>query len=100
VGGLVRLIGRQKFNRRLKDGLEKSAANRFNATGDRIAGFPINHGNQSNMRSRRPCNYSNEPRFLLHRTLADGGKPALRMGPKPDMKWGSAPDAAPPSIPR
>lgn len=39
----------------------------------------------------------NRPWFR-HRELADGGGLILRMGPKPNMQWGSAPEAAPPSM--
>ena len=206
VGGLVKLMGRDEFNRRLADGLEKSVANRFNATGDRMSSFPINHGNQPNMQSCWLFNYSHKPwlaqkwsreimsryyglgpidgypgdedqgqmgawyvmsamglfqmdggcavrplyeigspifdrvvihldkryykggKFVIetqnnskenvyvqsatldgkdlnkpwfyHSDLADGGELVLKMGPKPNKNWGSAPDAAPPSIPR
>jgi len=41
----------------------------------------------------------NKP-WLFHSALVDGGKLVLQMGPKPNEKWGSAPDAAPASIPR
>lgn len=61
MGGLVKLMGREEFNRRLTDGLEKSVANRFNATGDRMSSFPINHGNQPNMQSCWLFNYSHKP---------------------------------------
>ena len=206
VGGLIRLLGRDTFNERLDKGLADSRANNFNATGDRMAAFPINHGNQPNMQSCWLFNYSGKPhltqkwsreilaryygtgpidgwpgdedqgqmgawyvmsamglfqmdggcavkpiyeigspvfdrvvirldpkyypggRFVIeakdnskrnvyvqsatldgkglerpwfyHRQLVDGGKLVLRMGPEPNKGWGSAPDAAPPSVPR
>lgn len=61
VKGLVTLLGRETFNKRLDDGLTASRANRFNATGDRMAAFPINHGNQPNMQSAWLFNYSGKP---------------------------------------
>ena len=41
----------------------------------------------------------NQPWFT-HADLAAGGSLALQMGPRPNTKWGSAPDAAPPSMSR
>ncbi len=38
----------------------------------------------------------NKPWFY-HSELADGGKLVLQMGPEPNKKWGSAPEATPPS---
>ncbi len=39
----------------------------------------------------------NQPWFY-HSDLVDGGSLVLEMGPEPNMKWGSDPDAAPPSL--
>lgn len=206
VGGLITLLGRDTFNSRLDAGLERSRKNRFNATGDRMGDFPINHGNQPNMQSSWLFNYSGKPwltqkwtrailnhyygsgpidgwpgdedqgqmgawfvmsamglfqmdggcavrpvyeigsplfdrivihldkryykggqfviearnnskenlyiqsatldgkpltkPWLYHAELVDGGKLVLEMGSKPNKAWGSAPGAAPPSIPR
>ena len=61
VKGLMDLLGRDEFNRRLKDGLEKSKESNFNATNDRFADFPINHGNQPNMQSAWLFNFSGAP---------------------------------------
>jgi len=61
VAGLIELIGKDEFNRRLDKGLEDSVDNNFNATGDRMADFPINHGNQPNMQSAWLFNYSGKP---------------------------------------
>ena len=61
VGGLIALMGVEEFNARLDAGLEASRKNRFNATGDRMADFPINHGNQPNMQSAWLFNYSGRP---------------------------------------
>ncbi|MHC4564970.1 MAG: GH92 family glycosyl hydrolase, partial [Planctomycetota bacterium] len=204
VKGLIGLLGRDEFNRRLEDGLENSRESNFNATNDRFADFPINHGNQPNMQSAWLFNFSGAPwltqkwvreilenyygtgpidgypgdedqgqmgawyvmsamglfemdggaatdptyeiagpifekvtihlddryyeggefviiaknnsktnmyiqsaqldgkplnkPWLYHRELADGGRLILRMGPGPNMQWGSAPEAAPPSM--
>jgi len=61
VGGLIQLMGREEFNRRLDEGLEKSKTTNFNASGDRFAEYPINHGNQPNMQSCYLFNYSGKP---------------------------------------
>jgi putative alpha-1,2-mannosidase len=39
----------------------------------------------------------NKPWFT-HADIAKGGRLVLNMGPAPNKKWGSAPDAAPPSM--
>ena len=39
----------------------------------------------------------NKPWFS-HADIANGGKFVFEMGPKPNLNWGSAPDAAPPSM--
>ncbi len=49
---------------------------------------------QSAMLTGKPLN---KPWFY-HRQLVDGGKLVLNMGPKPNKQWGSAPEAAPPSM--
>jgi predicted alpha-1,2-mannosidase len=61
VQGLVDLIGKEEFNRRLNSDFEKSRASNFNATGDRMADFPINHGNQPTMQVAYLFNYSGAP---------------------------------------
>ena len=61
VGGLIRLLGPTMFNDRLNAGLERSRGNRFNAAGDRMADYPINHGNQPNMQAAWLFNYSGKP---------------------------------------
>jgi len=204
VKGLIDLIGKEEFNRRLEDGFVKSAKSNFNATHDRFADYPINHGNQPNMQAAYLFNFSGAPwltqkwaseimehyygtgaidgypgdedqgqmgawyvmsamglfemdggaatdptyeigspifdkvtiylddryykggKFVIeaknnsvenkyiqsatldgkplnkpwfyHRHLVDGGKLVLQMGPEPNKDWGSAPEAAPPSM--
>jgi len=61
VKGLVNLLGRDEFNKRLNDGMEKSKESNFNATNDRFADFPINHGNQPNMQAAWLFNFSGAP---------------------------------------
>jgi putative alpha-1,2-mannosidase len=41
----------------------------------------------------------NRPWFT-HSDLAGGGSLVLKMGPRPNLNWGSSPDAAPPSMSR
>jgi predicted alpha-1,2-mannosidase len=61
VAGLVKLLGKEEFNRRLNDGMQKSRASNFNATRDQFAQYPVNHGNQPNMEAAWLFNFSGEP---------------------------------------
>lgn len=61
VKGLIKLMGKDEFNRRLNDGFEKSVESNFNATGDRMEDYYINHGNQPNMQAAYLFNYSGKP---------------------------------------
>ena len=61
VKGLIDLIGKEEFNRRLEEGFEKSRKSNFNATHDRFADYPINHGNQPNMQAAYLFNFSGTP---------------------------------------
>ena len=61
VKGLVDLVGKEEFNKRLNDGFENSVKANFNATGDRMAAYYINHGNQPNMQAAYLFNYSGKP---------------------------------------
>ncbi len=61
VRGVIDLMGIAEFVRRLNQGLEDSVDNDFNATGDRMAAFPINHGNQPNMQSAYLFNHAGVP---------------------------------------
>jgi predicted alpha-1,2-mannosidase len=61
VKGLINLIGKDKFNQRLEEGFEKSRKSNFNATNDRFADYPINHGNQPNMQAAWLFNFSGAP---------------------------------------
>ncbi len=61
LAGLIGLLGKEEFNRRLDEGLEKSRASNFNASGDRFAEYPVNHGNQPNMQSAWLFNFSGKP---------------------------------------
>jgi predicted alpha-1,2-mannosidase len=61
VKGLINLIGKEEFNQRLDEGFEKSREANFNATGDRMGAYYINHGNQPNMQAAYLFNYSGKP---------------------------------------
>jgi predicted alpha-1,2-mannosidase len=49
---------------------------------------------QSATLNGKPLNKS----WFYHRQLVNGGKLVLQMGPSPNKQWGSAPEAAPPSM--
>ena len=66
VGGLIELMGREEFNRRLEEGFVESSKSNFNATGDLFAHYPINHGNQPNMQAAYLFNYSGQPWKTQH----------------------------------
>lgn len=61
VHGLIELMGRDEFNRRLEEGFIKSRETNFNAEGDLFSNYPINHGNQPNMQAAYLFNYSGQP---------------------------------------
>jgi predicted alpha-1,2-mannosidase len=61
VQGILNLMGRNEFNKRLDEGFEKSVRFNFNADGDLYDLVPINHGNQPNMQAAWLFNYSGKP---------------------------------------
>jgi predicted alpha-1,2-mannosidase len=61
VQGILNLMGRDEFNKRLDGGFEKSVKFNFNAEGDLYDRVPINHGNQPNMQAAWLFNYSGKP---------------------------------------
>lgn len=61
IHGLIQLIGKDEFNKRLNEGFENSVKANFNATGDRFEAYYINHGNQPNMQAAYLFNYSGNP---------------------------------------
>ena len=66
IRGLVELIGKDEFNRRLEEGFKKSekyrfAAHVFDRTMGQSAEFYINHGNEVNMCTPYLFNYSGKP---------------------------------------
>jgi predicted alpha-1,2-mannosidase len=61
VNGLVKLVGEKEFNDRLDYGFKQSAPADFNAIGDKMELFYINHGNQPNMQAAWLFNYSGKP---------------------------------------
>jgi len=66
VTGLIQLMGKDEFNRRLEKGFVESRKSNFNATGDLFAHYPINHGNQPNMQAAYLFNYSGQPWKTQH----------------------------------
>jgi predicted alpha-1,2-mannosidase len=61
VQGILNLMGRDEFNKRLDEGFQKSVKYNFNAEGDLYDLVPINHGNQPNMQAAWLFNYSGKP---------------------------------------
>jgi len=61
VRGLVEVMGRERFIERLDAGLAKSAKYDFDASHDRRAFVPINHGNQPSMQVAHLLNYAGAP---------------------------------------
>ena len=66
IDGLVKLMGKDLFNKRLEDGFKKSVKFNYNASAfDRHQTTPfeyyINHGNESNMHASFLFNYSGKP---------------------------------------
>lgn len=61
VQGIINFLGKDEFLKRLNWGFESSRESKFNATGDRYAQFPINHGNQPNMQAAFLFNYAGAP---------------------------------------
>ncbi|MEN7550780.1 GH92 family glycosyl hydrolase [Rapidithrix thailandica] len=64
--GLIKLIGKDLFNKRLEEGFEKSqehrfAAHAFDRTSGQSAEYYINHGNEVNMQAAWLFNYSGKP---------------------------------------
>lgn len=66
IPGLVEMLGKEEFNRRLEEGFEKSerynfAAHAFDRTMGQSAEFYINQGNEVNMCTPYLFNYSGKP---------------------------------------
>ncbi|MET0242597.1 MAG: GH92 family glycosyl hydrolase [Flavitalea sp.] len=66
INGLVGLVGKDEFNKRLDFGFNQSAPADFNAIGDKMELFYINHGNQPNMQAAWLFNYSGKPWLTQH----------------------------------
>lgn len=58
---LVKMIGREEFNRRLNEGFEISSEYSFSPPGDRFSAAYVNHGNQPCMQASFLFNYSGKP---------------------------------------
>lgn len=61
VQTLVDTLGEKRFTDRLEKGMEESEKVNFNALGDRMEAYPVNHGNETNMQSCYLFNYTSEP---------------------------------------
>lgn len=61
VPGLIGKMGEKRFISRLEKGFEESAKVNFNALGDRMELYPVNHGNEANMQAGYLFNYTSEP---------------------------------------
>lgn len=59
--GLIELLGKGRFIRRLNSAMEASEKVYFNALADNFMKYPINHGNESNMQSSYLFNYAGAP---------------------------------------
>jgi len=73
VPGLVKLIGSNKFVKRITDGFKKSepykfTAHAFDRTDGGSAEYYINHGNQVNMQAAYLFNYANAPHLTQYYT--------------------------------
>lgn len=61
VKGLIDLVGERTFIDRLNAGFETSEKVNFNALGDNMGAYPINHGNETNMQAAYLFSYTSEP---------------------------------------
>lgn len=61
VAGLIKLIGREEFNRRLDEGMKQSQPSNFSAPRGQFDKYPVNHGNQPNMEAAWLFNFSGKP---------------------------------------
>ena len=59
--GLIGLMGKKRFIKKLDDGMRLSEKVYFNALSDNFSAYPINHGNQSNMQSCYLFNHAGRP---------------------------------------
>ncbi len=58
---LVSEMGEDVFIERLNEGFETSERVNFNALGDNMGAYPINHGNETNMQAAYLFNFTSEP---------------------------------------
>lgn len=61
VPGLIGAMGRDRFLTRLNEAFEQSEPTRFNAAGERMNLYPINHGNQPSMQAAWLFNWAGKP---------------------------------------
>lgn len=82
VYGLVETMGEKRFIERLDWGLTQSEKVYFNAMGDNMSKYPINHGNETNMQSSFLFNYTSHPWLTQKWTRAIQEKYYGTMGPR------------------
>jgi len=90
LAGLMDLMGKDEFNRRLEEGFATSLPHRFNSEHlgsnslDGMGILPVNHGNQPNMQAAYLFNYSGKPWLTQKwaREIMD-----LYYGTGPDTGW-------------
>lgn len=58
---LIRMMGKERFIKRLNRAMEQSSSANFNAAGDNFALFPINHGNETSMEVAYLFNWAGVP---------------------------------------
>lgn len=61
VKGLIGMMGEDTFIERLNAGFEASEKVNFNALGDRMSDYPVNHGNETNMQASYLFSFTNKP---------------------------------------
>lgn len=82
VPGLVEAMGENRFIERLNWGLSQSEKVYFNAMGDNMSKYPINHGNETNMQSSYLFNFTRQPWLTQKWTRAIQEKYYGTMGPR------------------
>ena len=92
---MASLCPRLHCERGRQDRGARSADGQGQAGQDNVPSDPVfDPGFQSATLNGKPLN---KPWFS-HADIANGGKLVFQMGPAPNKSWGSAPDAAPPSM--
>lgn len=82
VRGLVEAVGEKRFIDRLDWGFKQSEKVYFNALGDNMARYPINHGNETSMQVAYLFNYTHAPWLTQKWSRAIQEKYYGTMGPR------------------